>query len=95
MGANCLTNSAILKSAEWTRKQCWANIHPADRGQLADPWSGGGMPRGTPLFGNLTFAEPDDVIELAGRDKISLAGLDLVELLVPTISLAGPPSDDG
>jgi hydroxyacylglutathione hydrolase len=53
-----------------------AYIHPADRSQLADPWSGVGIPPGTPLFGNLTFAEPDDVRELADGDKVSLAGLD-------------------
>ena len=54
-----------------------AYIHPADRGQLADPWSGVGMPRGTPLFGSLTFAEPDDVRALGDGDKVALAGLDL------------------
>jgi glyoxylase-like metal-dependent hydrolase (beta-lactamase superfamily II) len=53
-----------------------AYIHPADRGQLADPWSGIGIPPGTPLFGNLTFAEPADVRELADADKVSVAGLD-------------------
>jgi hydroxyacylglutathione hydrolase len=53
-----------------------AYIHPADRSQLADPWSGVGIPPGTPLFGNLTFAEPDDVRELADGDKVTLAGLD-------------------
>lgn len=53
-----------------------AFIHPADRGQLADPWSGVGIPAGTPLFGNLTFAEPDDVRELNDHDKVSIAGLD-------------------
>jgi glyoxylase-like metal-dependent hydrolase (beta-lactamase superfamily II) len=53
-----------------------AFIHPADRGQLADPWSGVGIPAGTPLFGNLTFAEPDDVRELNDRDKVNIAGLD-------------------
>jgi glyoxylase-like metal-dependent hydrolase (beta-lactamase superfamily II) len=53
-----------------------AFIHPADRGQLADPWSGVGTPAGTPLFGNLTFAEPDDVRELNDRDKVNIAGLD-------------------
>ena len=53
-----------------------AYIHPGDRGQLADPWSGVGLPVGTPLFGSLTFAEPDDVRELASGDKISIAGLD-------------------
>jgi glyoxylase-like metal-dependent hydrolase (beta-lactamase superfamily II) len=54
-----------------------AYIHPRDRGQLADPWSGIGAPAGTPLFGSLTFAEPDDVRELADGEKLSLAGLDL------------------
>lgn len=54
-----------------------AYIHPADRAQLADPWSGVGLPVGTPLYGSsLTFAEPDDVRELADGDKVSLAGLD-------------------
>jgi glyoxylase-like metal-dependent hydrolase (beta-lactamase superfamily II) len=52
-----------------------AYIHPADRGQLSDPWSGVGMPPGTPLLGQLTFAEPADVRELAPEDKIDLAGL--------------------
>jgi glyoxylase-like metal-dependent hydrolase (beta-lactamase superfamily II) len=60
-----------------------AYIHPADRGQLADPWSGVGIPKGTPLFGSLTFAEPDDVRELAPRDKISLAGLDFAVTHAP------------
>ncbi len=53
-----------------------AYIHPADRGQLTDPWSAVGLPVGTPLFGTLTFAEPDDVRTLADGDKVSLAGLD-------------------
>jgi hydroxyacylglutathione hydrolase len=60
-----------------------AYIHPADRRQLADPWSGLGMPPGTPLLGSLTFAEPHDVRELADRDKISIAGLDLVVTHAP------------
>jgi hydroxyacylglutathione hydrolase len=53
-----------------------AYIHPADRDQLSDPWSGVGIPVGTPLFGTLTFAEPDDVRELGDGDTVSLAGLD-------------------
>ncbi|MGH8961186.1 MAG: MBL fold metallo-hydrolase [Jatrophihabitantaceae bacterium] len=53
-----------------------AYIHPADRAQLADPWSGVGMPVGTPLFGTMTFAEPDDVKELADGEKVSLGGLE-------------------
>lgn len=53
-----------------------AFIHPRDRAQLSDPWTAVGMRPGTPLFGTLTFAEPDDVRELNDGDKISLAGLD-------------------
>jgi glyoxylase-like metal-dependent hydrolase (beta-lactamase superfamily II) len=53
-----------------------AFIHPSDRGQLTDPWSAVNIRPGTPLFGSLTFAEPDDVRELADGDKVSLAGLD-------------------
>jgi glyoxylase-like metal-dependent hydrolase (beta-lactamase superfamily II) len=53
-----------------------AYIHPGDRKQLADPWSGVGMPVGTPLFGTLTFAEPDDVRELADDTKVSIGGMD-------------------
>ncbi|MBE7189400.1 MBL fold metallo-hydrolase [Jatrophihabitans endophyticus] len=60
-----------------------ALIHPADRGQLADPWSGVGMPAGTPLFGQLTFAEPDDVRELADGATVSLAGLDFTVTHTP------------
>src|SRR3954447_15071364 len=60
-----------------------AYVHPADRRQLDDPWSGVGMPPGTPLFGTLTFAEPDDVRELADHDKIWIAGLDIVVTHAP------------
>ncbi len=54
-----------------------AYIHPADRGQLTDPWSSVGLPAGTPIFGrsSLTWAEPDDVRELADGEKVPLAGL--------------------
>jgi hydroxyacylglutathione hydrolase len=56
-----------------------AYIHPADRPQLADPWSAFGMRPGQPIFGaaGLTFAEPDDVRELADGGRLQLAGLDL------------------
>lgn len=64
-----------------------AYIHPQDRPQLSDPWSGVGMPPGTPLFGSLTFAEPDDVRILGDDDKISLAGLDLAVRHAPGHSL--------
>jgi hydroxyacylglutathione hydrolase len=54
-----------------------AYIHPDDRGQLADPWSGLGLPPGTPLFGlgGFPLAEPDDVRPLADGDTVPLAGL--------------------
>jgi len=56
-----------------------AYIHPADRPQLADPWSGLGLPPGTPLFGlpALPTAEPGDVRPLADGDTLELAGLPL------------------
>jgi glyoxylase-like metal-dependent hydrolase (beta-lactamase superfamily II) len=60
-----------------------AYIHPGDRSQLADPWSGVGLPVGTPLFGTLTFAEPDDVRELASTDTVSVAGLEFAVTHAP------------
>jgi hydroxyacylglutathione hydrolase len=55
-----------------------AYIHPADRGQLRDPWSGLGLPPGTPILGvtQLPAAEPDDVRDLADGVVLSLAGLE-------------------
>jgi hydroxyacylglutathione hydrolase len=62
-----------------------AYLHPADRGQLTDPWSGLGLPRATPLFGRgpLTFAEPSDLRELADGEVLSLAGLELTTRHAP------------
>ena len=60
-----------------------AYIHPADRHQLADPWSGIGVPAGTPLFGEVTFAEPSDVLELVDGQRLELAGLQLAVRLTP------------
>ena len=34
------------------------------------------MPQGTPIFGTLTFAEPDDVRELSDGAPVSIAGLE-------------------
>jgi len=77
-----------------------AYVHPTDRGQLTDPWSGLGLPPGTPLFGSLTFAEPDDVRELADGEKVSLAGLDFAVRHAPghspgsvTFALSGLPDE--
>ncbi|HEY2272116.1 MAG TPA: MBL fold metallo-hydrolase [Jatrophihabitantaceae bacterium] len=53
-----------------------AYIHPTDRWQLNDPWTGVNMRPNTAMFGSLTIAEPDDVRELADGEKISLAGLE-------------------
>jgi len=60
-----------------------AYVHPSDRRQLTDPWSGLGIPRGTPMFGRLDFAEPDDVRELADGESLTLAGLELTVALAP------------
>lgn len=60
-----------------------AYIHPADRHQLVDPWSGIGAPFGTPLFGQLQFTEPDDVRELADGQTLDLAGVPLTVQLAP------------
>src|SRR5262249_38732275 len=60
-----------------------AYIHPADRHQLADPWSGLGIPKGVPLFGEVTFAEPSDVLELVDGQRLELAGLQLAVRLTP------------
>jgi glyoxylase-like metal-dependent hydrolase (beta-lactamase superfamily II) len=64
-----------------------AYIHPGDRPQLADPWTWVGMPKGTPLFGNLTFAEPDDVRELTPQQSVSVAGLDFAVTHTPGHSI--------
>jgi glyoxylase-like metal-dependent hydrolase (beta-lactamase superfamily II) len=58
-------------------------IHPSDRAQLSDPWSGVGMPAGTPLFGSLTFAEPEDVRELGDGATVSVAGFDFAVRSAP------------
>jgi glyoxylase-like metal-dependent hydrolase (beta-lactamase superfamily II) len=57
-----------------------AYIHTQDRSALADPWSTLGLRPGQPIFGatGLTFAEPDDVRELADGVALELAGLRLV-----------------
>lgn len=60
-----------------------AYIAPSDRGQLTDPWSGVGMPVGTPIFGRLTWTEPADVRPLADGDHLTLAGVDLTVAETP------------
>lgn len=60
-----------------------AFIHPADRRQLADPWGTMGIPAGTPLFGELTFSEPEDVRELRDGETLNLAGVELSVTLTP------------
>jgi hydroxyacylglutathione hydrolase len=55
-----------------------AYIHPADRALLSDPARGLSLQAGQQLFGGLTFAEPDDVLELADGMTLDLAGVSLV-----------------
>lgn len=54
-----------------------ALIHPADRPMLTDPASAIGAPPGTPIFGRLDWAEPDDVRALSDGEVLTLAGLEL------------------
>jgi glyoxylase-like metal-dependent hydrolase (beta-lactamase superfamily II) len=60
-----------------------AYLHPADRDLLSDPAKGFGLPVGQPLFGGLTFAEPDDVREITDAGRLQLAGLSLSIDLAP------------
>ncbi|MBA2446065.1 MAG: MBL fold metallo-hydrolase, partial [Nocardioidaceae bacterium] len=54
-----------------------AYIHPADRQLLSDPMAGMSAETSAMLLGtDYTFAEPDDVRELADGVSLSLAGLD-------------------
>ncbi len=54
-----------------------AYLHPADRHQLADPWSGLGAPVSMPLFGRTEFTEPDEVRDLADGQTLELAEFSL------------------
>jgi hydroxyacylglutathione hydrolase len=60
-----------------------AYIHPADRELLTDPARGLSLQAGQQLFGGLTFAEPDDVIDLADGMILDLAGVSLVVAHAP------------
>ena len=55
-----------------------AYIHPDDRGLLSDPARGLSLLAGQQLFGGITFAEPDDVLELADGMTLELAGIRMV-----------------
>lgn len=80
-----------------------AYIHSEDRSALTDPWSTLGLRPGEPIYGaaGLTFAEPDDVRELADGTALELAGLDLAVRHAPghtrgsvvfNLDLAGEPA---
>jgi hydroxyacylglutathione hydrolase len=60
-----------------------AYIHPDDRAQLGDPGLGFGLAPGSPVFGGLTFAEPDDVRALADGELLDIAGVPLRVDLAP------------
>src|SRR5262249_14520783 len=51
-----------------------AYIHPADRHQIADPWSGLGLPTGTRLFGRVPSAGRAAVLALADGRRWAVAG---------------------
>jgi glyoxylase-like metal-dependent hydrolase (beta-lactamase superfamily II) len=74
-------------------------IHPGDRGMLADPASGIGLPVGQPIFGQVTFGEPDDVRELVDGAVLTLAGIEFVVSHAPghtrgSVTFGVPPSDE-
>lgn len=60
-----------------------AYLHPADRRQLTDPWSGLGVPPGEPLFGRDSFAEPADLRALADGEELRSAGVSFSVTVVP------------
>lgn len=60
-----------------------AHIHPADRAQIADPWSGIGAPRGTPILGRTQFAEPPDVREVGDGQMLCLADVQITVTHLP------------
>ncbi|HEY6496012.1 MAG TPA: MBL fold metallo-hydrolase [Trebonia sp.] len=53
-----------------------AYIHPDDRALLADPAKGLSLLANQQFLGGMTFAEPDDVRELADGAPVTLGGLD-------------------
>ena len=54
-------------------------IHPADRHLLSDPMAGiSPESAGMLLGGSYEFAEPDDVAELADRQSLEIAGIEIV-----------------
>ena len=53
-----------------------AYIHPDDRALLSDPAKGLSLLAKQQFLGGMTFAEPDDVKELADGEVITMAGLD-------------------
>jgi hydroxyacylglutathione hydrolase len=52
-----------------------AYVHPDDRALLTDPFAGLSPETAGMLGGDYTFAEPDDVRELADGQRIGVAGL--------------------
>lgn len=59
-----------------------AYLHPADRAMMSDPGITYGQP-GAPVFGGLTFAEPDDLRMLADGEAMNIAGLSFSVALTP------------
>jgi glyoxylase-like metal-dependent hydrolase (beta-lactamase superfamily II) len=77
-----------------------AYIHPADRALLSDPARGLSLQAGQQLFGGLTFAEPDDVAELADGMTMRLAGVELAVDHAPghtpgSVTFRAPEALDG
>jgi glyoxylase-like metal-dependent hydrolase (beta-lactamase superfamily II) len=77
-----------------------AYVHPDDRELLSDPAKGLGEALGRQLLGGLSFAEPDDVRELADGAVVELAGLELTVSHAPghtpgSVTFGLPGAADG
>jgi hydroxyacylglutathione hydrolase len=78
-----------------------AYIHPRDRHLLSDPMAGISTETASMLLGGrYEFAEPDDVVELADRQTLELAGLSFVVDHTPghtegSVTFRTPYADQG
>lgn len=78
-----------------------AYIHADDRPMLVDPGAGIGSALGS-MIGDLTFAEPRDVVEFVDREPVKLAGIEWSVDLAPghtagsvLLGIDVPVGDDG
>jgi hydroxyacylglutathione hydrolase len=76
-----------------------AYVHPGDREMLADPTKGLSADLSQLFGGRLTYAEPEDVAELADKQVLSIAGLEIMVSHAPghttgSVMFQTPGSDE-